>query len=203
MSSNQKISEEIKKEETLSDLNQYDLSDLSILVVNDEPMTLMIIKKMLTTKLDIREDQLAQARDGREACEIALTQDFDLIIMDLNMPFMSGFEATMRIRKQVKNDTEPKASSAIDKLLGYEPSLMVRERQDPYIVALSASIIDKDLKKRCQEAGFDDQFSAPLTITDFIKQILPKVHEKREAHLQRMMQSNLAKTIKPKILTTQ
>ena len=70
-------------------------------MVNDEPMTLVILRKMITTKLEIRDDQIAQARDGREACEIALSQEFDLIIMDLNMPHMSGFDATKRIRKEV------------------------------------------------------------------------------------------------------
>jgi CheY-like chemotaxis protein len=43
------------------------------------------------------------ARDGKEAILMAAEQDFDIILMDLDMPFVDGFAATQRIRQQERS----------------------------------------------------------------------------------------------------
>ena len=59
------------------------------------------------------------------------TQNFDLIIMDLNMPVMGGFEATSKIRDHFRENELMRIDVPIK----------------PHIVALSASEIDNNLKQ--------------------------------------------------------
>lgn len=77
------------------------------------------------------------AVNGKEAVDIALNQQFDLIFMDLEMPQMNGYDATLAIR---------------------------RESQVP-IVALSASFI-ANREEFCKEHGFNSYLSKPFTIDE-------------------------------------
>ena len=81
------------------------------------------------------------AADGMEAIEI-LTADsaFDLILMDLQMPRMGGFEATELIRKSAAGS----GSSRIP------------------IIALTAHAMNGD-EERCLEAGMDDYLTKPIS----------------------------------------
>lgn len=65
-----------------------------ILVVDDEMDIRMLIKKLLEEEYDI-----SLAEDGREALEILVSEKFDLVLMDMFMPGMSGRETCMRIRE--------------------------------------------------------------------------------------------------------
>jgi signal transduction histidine kinase/DNA-binding NarL/FixJ family response regulator len=78
--------------------------------------------------------QLTIVENGEQAVETALSSNFDLILMDLQMPIMDGLEAISLLRSS-----------------GYK---------DP-IVALTASAM-LDSKKRCLEAGCDDYISKPI-----------------------------------------
>jgi polar amino acid transport system substrate-binding protein len=73
--------------------------------------------------------------NGKKAVEKALTEDFDICLMDIHMPIMSGIEATEEIRKK-GNTTLP-------------------------IVALTADVF-KEGKDRCLEAGMNDFLSRPV-----------------------------------------
>ena len=85
----------IKKEiETLS-VTEYDLNGKVILVVEDNAMNQMVIKmitkKWLNTVVEF-------ANNGQEGIQKLLEKHYDIILMDLQMPIMDGYEATIAIR---------------------------------------------------------------------------------------------------------
>lgn len=72
-----------------------DLSDKMVLIVEDNETSSIYFKAALK-KLNIRS---ISAKDGKEAIEIfRLNNQIDLVLMDLNMPEMDGFEATKVIK---------------------------------------------------------------------------------------------------------
>ncbi len=77
------------------DLNQPD-TPMKILLVEDDKNNSYIAKRLITTKYPNIE--LVLAEDGQEAVNEFAKSDFDLILMDLQMPIMDGYEATMEIR---------------------------------------------------------------------------------------------------------
>ncbi|MEZ2279314.1 MAG: response regulator [Microcoleus sp.] len=76
------------------------------------------------------------ANNGKEAIEIATTATLDLILMDIQMPIMDGFEAILTLRKEPKLDRVP-------------------------IVALTALALVGD-RERCLAAGANEYLSKPV-----------------------------------------
>lgn len=71
-----------------------ELEDVRILLVEDLEDNKILFVKMLES----RGARVATASDGVVGLEMALTQDFDLILMDIEMPRMNGYEATAILR---------------------------------------------------------------------------------------------------------
>ncbi len=67
----------------------------TILVVEDNPIT----RKMMQVALESAGDLVLSAADGREALQLAATQPVDLILQDLILPDMDGFELARRFRE--------------------------------------------------------------------------------------------------------
>ena len=89
-----------------------------ILIAEDEPKLLAI----LCDYFESRGDQPIPAKDGLEALEIAESQDFDGVLLDIMMPGMDGRAVCRTLRK---NSDVPiifltALSDEDDKLLGYE-----------------------------------------------------------------------------------
>ncbi len=78
------------------------LSAAKILVVDDSDMNRLVLKRLF----NIWNANCIEARNGEEALEIAMDVSFDLILMDLQMDGMDGFEATERIHKESKLNRE-------------------------------------------------------------------------------------------------
>jgi CheY-like chemotaxis protein len=71
-----------------------------ILIAEDD----FVNQKLIMHSMQATGAQFTIAGNGAEAIECLLENDFDLILMDINMPEMDGFEATEYIRKTLKND---------------------------------------------------------------------------------------------------
>jgi CheY-like chemotaxis protein len=70
------------------------MSNATILVVDDEPQ----IRRVLQAALSSNGYDVIEAKNGKEAITAVLREHPDLILLDVNMPGMSGFEACSKIR---------------------------------------------------------------------------------------------------------
>ena len=113
---------------------------LKILVAEDD----IINRKLFTYILKDICDELIITTNGAEAVEtFSKTKDIDLILMDLKMPKMDGYEATQFIRKY---------------------------NRDIKIIALSAFALETE-RKKAMEYGFNDYVSKPISKVDLMKAI--------------------------------
>ena len=76
---------------------------VSILAVDDEPRNLLALESILADE-DIN---LVKARSGEEALKHLLKHDFALILLDLHMPEMDGFETASLIRRRARSRSSP------------------------------------------------------------------------------------------------
>ncbi|AVI50791.1 hybrid sensor histidine kinase/response regulator [Pukyongia salina] len=87
------------KKETVKTLDTKDLKDKRILIVEDNR-----INQTVTLKILEREGVICEiAENGEIAIEMEKKSNYDLILMDINMPVMNGLEATRGIRKRNKS----------------------------------------------------------------------------------------------------
>jgi signal transduction histidine kinase/CheY-like chemotaxis protein/HPt (histidine-containing phosphotransfer) domain-containing protein len=100
--------------------------------------------------------------DGREAIQALETMTYDIVLMDVQMPVMDGFEATRAIR-----DAEARAPAA--------PGSELRVRRIP-IIAMTSHAMKGD-RERCLEAGMDDHLTKPISpqaLADAVERWLAK-----------------------------
>ncbi|MFY0651610.1 MAG: response regulator [Cyclobacteriaceae bacterium] len=77
-------------------IEKVDLANKHVLLVEDNPVNVMVAKRFLS-KWKINVDV---AENGREAIEKNSSSNYDLILMDLQMPIMDGYDASSEMRKQ-------------------------------------------------------------------------------------------------------
>ena len=104
-----------------------------ILIVEDNPVNLMTLTAMVG-KLGGRVEK---ANNGKEAVDMANIKEYDIILMDCQMPILDGFEATKAIRKMGCINSET------------------------HIIAVTANAMSGD-RDRCLEAGMDDYIRKPI-----------------------------------------
>jgi len=131
---------------------------LRFLIVDDEEFNLYLIKNILT-KWGV---SFTEAHNGLEALELVKKNDFDLIIMDIRMPVMDGYEASKLI-------------------LQYRPSSK--------IIALTASTKSADIEK-IEMAGIQDFLQKPFTEADLLNTIVKLLPQKTEENLQDAVVTN-------------
>jgi CheY-like chemotaxis protein/HPt (histidine-containing phosphotransfer) domain-containing protein len=127
-----------------------------ILVAEDNPTNQEVVVGMLR-RLGLRADAVA---NGAEAVQALEAVPYRLVLMDVQMPEMDGFEATARIRS---------ADSR------------VHDRRVP-IVAMTAHALRGD-RERCLEAGMDDYVSKPVSVpalTEALSRWLPQAPGQRQ-----------------------
>jgi PAS domain S-box-containing protein len=112
---------------------QRDHAGRRILLVEDEPVNRLIALNFL--------EEIGQnvdvAEDGIEALDLVRRNDYDLILMDVQMPNMDGFEATRRIRTMPKGEKVP-------------------------IIAMTANAFAED-RTRCLDCGMNDFLPKPTS----------------------------------------
>ena len=101
------------------------------------------------------------AASGREGIERAATGTFDLILMDIQMPEVDGYEATRRIRAAEAEKQMPEVESANEerRTKNNEPGATAAQLRP--IIALTAHAMDGD-RKRALEAGMNDHIAKPI-----------------------------------------
>jgi CheY-like chemotaxis protein len=76
------------------------MKKITVLVAEDEEINFMLIKALLPES----DFNISRAHDGEKAVELFLNSSkFDIILMDIKMPVMTGFEATAKIREHNKH----------------------------------------------------------------------------------------------------
>ena len=129
----------VKKRNYSEDIIKLDLKDVKILVVEDNKINQMITKKILN-KMALNCDVID---NGEEAVEMVKETSYNIVLMDIHMPGISGIEATKRIRSFDKDLT---------------------------IFALTAVTLE-DKMQEFDEAGFNDIISKPFKQEDFEKKL--------------------------------
>nr|WP_315177091.1 response regulator [uncultured Flavobacterium sp.] len=126
----QKTKIETELETTLKELDT-EVKNIRILVVDDMPLNQLLMK----TILDDFGFERDIADNGKIAIEKLMEKSYDIILMDLQMPVMNGFETTEYIRKTM--------------------NLKIP------IIALTADVTTVDLEK-CKALGMDDYIAKPI-----------------------------------------
>jgi len=131
-----------------------DIKDIKVLVVEDMPLNQLLMK----TLLDDFGFECEIAANGKIATEKLNEKTYDIILMDLQMPQMNGFEATEHIRKKMKSEIP--------------------------IIALTADVTTVDLEK-CKAVGMNDYIAKPVDerllyskIVGLVKKPAPSVEQK-------------------------
>lgn len=115
---------------------------MKILLVEDNLMN----QKVVMFNLKKLNCEITPVLNGKEAFETFLNNKFDIILMDIMLPEMNGYEVTMEIRKFEKNNgvTNPVT-----------------------IIALTANTYEND-KEKCLSVGMNDYLSKPFTAQQLI-----------------------------------
>jgi CheY-like chemotaxis protein len=119
------------------------LGHVRMLIAEDNPVNVLLMKKLLS-KWDITP---TIAENGERAIEILKYGNFDIILMDLQMPVLNGFDASMLIRKM----QDPKKSGVP-------------------IIALSAAALT-DIKEQVFDSGMNDYVSKPFKPEELMEKI--------------------------------
>jgi PAS domain S-box-containing protein len=128
------------------DTNHVDLSKVKVLAVEDNELNKMVLQVVL----EKYGCQIEIASNGEEALEILTAQDFDIILMDVQMPVMDGIEAT-RIIREKRNITTP-------------------------IIGLSANALREEVTI-CKSAGMNDYLVKPYTEKQLMEVMLSYIKE--------------------------
>ena len=142
--SNGELAEEII-ELSQDKTDTYNLFDSShnILIVEDNPVNMLLAKTIL--KKELPNCNVIEAVNGNEAVKEFTKNKIDIIFMDIQMPELDGYDATMLIRKMETGKRVP-------------------------IIALTAGIL-KGEQTKCLEIGMDDYIPKPV-VKNSIKKVL-------------------------------
>lgn len=120
------------------------------LIAEDDEGSLFAAKRMLEKFGYV----VATAKDGREGLRLLAEQDFDVILMDVQMPVMNGIQAVREIRNCANFGAKSRTP----------------------VIAMTAYAMEKD-KKNFLAAGMDDYIAKPIEINEF-REVIERVRRK-------------------------
>jgi len=120
------------------------IQEANILIIEDNQLNLLLATTILKKH---SFNNIHTAENGQTAVEMIKKFDYDVILMDLHMPVMDGYEATKFIRSNMSE----------------------KKRLIP-IIALTAAAI-KGEKEKCMEAGMNDYISKPFKSNELVEKI--------------------------------
>lgn len=112
---------------------------LRVLCIEDNPVNLLLVEELFALRPRM---QLATACSGTEGIAVALRQQPDLVLLDMQLPDMHGLEVLVRLRTE---------------------SLLARTR----FIALSANVMSDDIAQALA-AGFEDYWTKPIDFARFL-----------------------------------
>ncbi|MDH3291630.1 MAG: response regulator [Gemmatimonadota bacterium] len=112
-----------------------------ILLVEDNEMN----RDMLSRRLIRKGYEVAMAVDGREGVDMARSGDYDIVLMDMSLPEIDGWEATRRLKQAAETKALP-------------------------IIALTAHAMAGD-RDKALEAGCDDYDTKPIDLQRLLGKI--------------------------------
>ena len=116
-----------------------------ILIVEDEEANIDVVRNILEIMLD--QDDLLVARDGHEGIKLAYEHDPEIILMDLSLPKLDGWEVARSLKSNPRFKKVP-------------------------ILALTAHAMVGD-REKALEAGCDDYYAKPIEVDEFIHFMRP------------------------------
>lgn len=132
-----------KKGRRVSRGRERAVESMSILLAEDGKVNQLVAVRLL----ERRGHRVTVVENGKEAVDRSLKQQFDVILMDIQMPVMSGYEACREIR-ELEKKTESRVA----------------------IVAMTAHAMPGD-REECLEVGMDDYISKPIESEEFYEVI--------------------------------
>jgi len=131
---------------------------LEVLLVEDNPVNQELARRLLENLAH----RVTVANNGAEALDLFESRDFDIILMDMQMPVMDGLEATEAIRSR-----EMRRSWVVSKSF-----------RSVYIIAMTANAVEGD-RRRCLDAGMNDYLAKPLRAAE-LEAVLARAQGKDE-----------------------
>jgi len=127
------------------------VESLRILVAEDTPANQYLLTRLLTA----RGHQVRLAEDGVEAVNLFTAEPFDVVLMDLHMPNLDGFQASSEIRE------------------------LERARKTHVPIIAVTAYVSIDSRARCLDAGIDVLMPKPINTREFIELIeqFPRRHD--------------------------
>lgn len=133
-----------RKSDNQEDVNGTDLQGIRVLLVEDNPFNQMVATDTLSDLIPDLEIEIAE--NGLIAVEKVNASHYDVVLMDIQMPEMDGFEATKRIRQ------------------------MPDEKKATPIMAMTANVTPEEVTK-CFESGMDAYISKPFETQDLLNKL--------------------------------
>lgn len=122
-----------------------------ILLVEDNEMN----RDMLSRRLSRRGYEVVIAVDGQQGCDMALSENPDIVLMDMSLPIIDGWEATRRIKAAAATCALP-------------------------VIGLTAHAMSGDREKAI-EAGCDDYDTKPVELERLLAKIETLIHRAADA----------------------
>jgi len=150
----------VHAEEAVSD--DTEIGPLRILIAEDNPFNVIVTEDTLRSEL--KEVEIGKAENGRIAFEKVRDEEWDLVLMDIHMPEMSGLEATTAIRKLANQKSET--------LIVAMTASVLREETDSYIRHGMNGFVPKPFQveqllseiRRLKKESKQPQKKAPVTL---------------------------------------